>query len=75
MEERMRKLASFSIGAVLGGMVGGVLALIFAPKSGLELRSLIKNRFNILSDDVQQAVQTKRIELQNRLDNLRSPKV
>jgi len=71
----MRKLASFSIGAVLGGMVGGVLALIFAPKSGLELRSLIKNRFNILSDDVQQAVQTKRIELQNRLDNLRSPKV
>jgi gas vesicle protein len=74
MEERMRKLASFSIGAVLGGMVGGVLALIFAPKSGVELRSLIKNRINILSDDVQQAVQTKRIELQNRLDNLRSPK-
>jgi len=71
----MRKLASFSIGAVLGGMVGGVLALIFAPNSGLELRSLIKNRFSILSDDVQQAVQTKRIELQNRLDNLRSPKV
>lgn len=71
----MRKFASFSIGAVLGGMVGGVLALIFAPKSGIELRSLIKNRFNILSDDVQQAVQTKRIELQNRLDNLRSPKV
>lgn len=70
----MRKLASFSIGAVLGGMVGGVLALIFAPKSGVELRSLIKNRINILSDDVQQAVQTKRIELQNRLDNLRSPK-
>ena len=34
----------FGIGIVAGAVIGGVLALLFAPKSGKETRQLIKNK-------------------------------
>jgi gas vesicle protein len=41
------------IGFLSGAIVGGILALLYAPKSGKELRHEIKTRSGEISDDVQ----------------------
>jgi gas vesicle protein len=71
----MRRIFSFFIGATLGGMVGAALALLFAPASGEEVRAQINNRAQSFATDIRQAASTKRIELQERLEVLRAPKV
>jgi gas vesicle protein len=65
---------SFFIGALLGGMVGATLSLLFAPSSGAELRAMIGDRASNMAADVRQAANSKRIELQERLETLRAPK-
>ncbi len=70
----MRRTLSFFIGVTLGGLVGATLALLFAPSSGMELRAQIRDRAENLAGEVRQAANTKRIELQQRLDTLRAPK-
>jgi gas vesicle protein len=70
----MRRTLSFFIGVVLGGLVGGTLGLLLAPASGTEMRAQIRDRAENLSVEVRQAANSKRIELQERLDNLRAPK-
>lgn len=70
----MRKALSFIIGAVLGGLVGASLSLLFAPASGSELRGQVRERIDTFSAEVRQAVTTKRIELQDRLEAMRAPK-
>jgi gas vesicle protein len=70
----MRRAFGFSIGAVLGGLVGAILALLFAPASGKDLRNQINTRALMFSADIRQAANTKRIELQDRLEVLRAPK-
>jgi len=70
----MRRVLSFFIGATVGGMVGAALALLFAPVSGEEVRSTIYDRFQTFAMDIRQAANTRRIELQERLEILRAPK-
>ena len=70
----MRRTLSFFIGATIGGMVGATLALLFAPASGKELRVQIGDRTQTFAADIRQAANTKRIELQERLEVLRTPK-
>ncbi|MFC5704363.1 YtxH domain-containing protein [Cohnella faecalis] len=43
-------------GALIGGAVGAATALLFAPKSGRELRSDIKNRYIDAQDRTKQFV-------------------
>jgi gas vesicle protein len=40
-------------GAVVGGLLGAVTALLFAPKSGKELRSDIANQYHQVSEKTQ----------------------
>jgi gas vesicle protein len=70
----MRKTLGFLIGAIVGGLVGATLALLFAPESGNELRAQIRDRAQTFGTEVRQAAATKRIELQERLDTLRAPR-
>ena len=70
----MRKALSFFIGAVLGGIIGAAAALLFAPFAGTELRGRISTRVTGLADELRNAANTKRIELQERLDTLRAPR-
>jgi gas vesicle protein len=74
MEVMMRRTASFLIGAIIGGVVGSALALLFAPASGDELRVQIGDRAQSFTNNIRQAASTKRIELQERLEVLRAPK-
>lgn len=68
----MRKMFSFIIGTLLGGLVGATLALIFAPASGSELREELRMRFNAFGAEVRRAIENKRLELQDRIEILRS---
>jgi len=70
----MRRTASFFIGAIIGGVVGSALALLFAPASGDELRVQISERAQSFASNIRQAASTKRIELQERLEVLRAPR-
>ena len=69
----MRQVFSFFIGITIGGFVGATLALLFTPASGEEVRTQISDRTQAFVADIRQASNTKRIELQERLETLRSP--
>jgi gas vesicle protein len=70
----MRRAFSFFIGALIGGVIGAALALLFAPTAGEELRVQINDRAQGLVADIRHAANTKRIELQDRLETLRAPR-
>lgn len=68
----MRKLGNLMFGALLGGLVGGTLAILFAPASGEETRGNIQAYFENLKEEVNRAADEKRTELENQLKALRS---
>lgn len=70
----MRKLFSFFSGALIGGLVGGVLILLFTPYRGDEFRGQLNDRLQALRNEVNQARLSKRIELETQLTELRAPK-
>ena len=70
----MRKAFGFVIGALMGGIIGAAAALLFAPTSGEELRSLIGERSRNFTTDIRQASNIKQIELRERLESLRAPR-
>lgn len=70
----MRKFGNFISGALLGGLVGSSLALLFAPASGEKTRQEIEVYFTNLQDEVNNAAQEKREELEEQLNSLRSGK-
>jgi gas vesicle protein len=70
----MRRALSFFIGTTVGALIGAAIALLFAPSAGVELRAQIGDRAQNFAADIRQAANTKRIELQERLDVLRSPR-
>jgi gas vesicle protein len=56
MEEN-NSAKSLLLGFITGGLVGASLALLFAPKSGRELRSDIRNKKDELLDDTSEYLQ------------------
>jgi gas vesicle protein len=68
----MRRMFGFLIGIFVGGLVGSTLALLLAPDSGDELRSQLRERGQNFVSEVRQAADTRRIELTDRLETLRS---
>jgi gas vesicle protein len=48
----------FLLGLLAGGAIGAALALLYAPKTGRELRSDIKKRTDDLVEDAEEYVQT-----------------
>ncbi len=68
----MRKLGNLMFGALLGGLVGGTLALLFAPASGEQTRENIQVYFENLKEEINRAADEKRTELENQLKALRS---
>ena len=52
MSDNSRVSTGLLIGFLAGGVVGATLGLLYAPKSGKELRSDIRQRSGELADDV-----------------------
>lgn len=69
----MRKAMSFMFGAVLGGIIGGLTALLLAPYSGEELQTVIKKEVEKIQVEIKEAAQKKRAELEEQLDELINP--
>ncbi|MBI3159735.1 MAG: YtxH domain-containing protein [Chloroflexi bacterium] len=70
----MRRMFSFIFGAALGGLVGAVVALLWAPYSGEELRGEVRTRVATFQNELGEAVSSRRIELERQLAGMRKPK-
>jgi len=70
----MNRATNFVIGAIVGGLIGAGLALLFAPKSGPELRQDISDYADQVQTEIRQAAVSKRQELEAQLASLRRPK-
>jgi len=62
------------IGIVVGGLVGSTIALLLAPEPGEELRSQIRERGQNFFNEVRHAADERKIELRQKLDELRAPR-
>ena len=70
----MRRVMNFLLGALIGGLIGALMAILMAPSSGEELRGQIQGRATRLRDELSEAAQARRIELERQLASLRQPK-
>ncbi|MBN2501865.1 MAG: YtxH domain-containing protein [Anaerolineales bacterium] len=70
----MQKFLSFTLGALMGALVGATVAILLAPSSGEEMRGQIRERTYSLRDELTEAAQSKRIELEKQLQAMRQPK-
>jgi gas vesicle protein len=50
----MKSANSFLTGLLTGAAIGGILALLYAPKSGKETREQIKNKFDELEKELEE---------------------
>ena len=80
----MKSGNSFLTGLIAGAALGGILALLYAPKSGKETREQIKNKFAELEGElenlkvqardktgkVKENLAQKLADLQREIDNL-----
>jgi len=69
----MRRFMTFLVGALCGGLVGATAALLLAPASGEELRSRAQERFLTLRQELEEAYDARRAQLESELAALRSP--
>jgi len=67
----MRRMFGFLIGIAVGGLVGSTIALLMAPESGEQLRIELRSRGESFFNEVRQAADERKIELRQRLDEMR----
>lgn len=70
----MRRMFGFLIGIVVGGLVGSTIALLLAPESGEQLRSELRSRGDTFFNEVRHAADERKIELRQKLDEMRAPR-
>jgi gas vesicle protein len=61
-------------GTVCGALVGAIAALLLAPYSGQELRGQMSQRARAIRDDVREAYDSRRAQLEAELEALRAPR-
>lgn len=68
----MNKFGSFILGAFTGALVGGILALLFTPLKGTEVRNRLGSSFVHVQNEVKTAAQTRMTELNQQLAKLQN---
>jgi gas vesicle protein len=71
----MNRMFGFLIGVTVGGLVGSTIALLMAPESGDLMRSRLRERGQNFFYEVRHAADERKIELRQRLEDMRSPRV
>ncbi|HEX5810314.1 MAG TPA: YtxH domain-containing protein [Anaerolineales bacterium] len=71
----MRRTFGFLIGVVVGGLVGSTIALLMAPETGDQLRTELRARGESFFSEVRHAADERKIELRQRLENMREPRM
>jgi gas vesicle protein len=69
----MRKVFNFFEGVIVGGLVGGAIAILLAPASGEQIRAQLQERSIRLKDEVMAVAEARRAELERELTALRAP--
>ncbi len=69
----MRRFMSFLAGVMLGSITGAVIALLFTPESGEDLRGHAQDRYRLIEAEVRKAAAERRAELEKQLSELRKP--
>jgi gas vesicle protein len=67
----MQRVLNFLAGLLIGGLVGAVAALLFAPMSGDELRGEVQNRTDQVVTDIRTAMDEERKRLEAELEALK----
>jgi gas vesicle protein len=70
----MRRLTMLLAGTICGALVGAVTALLLAPYSGQDLRDRMQQRARQIQDEVREAYETRRAQLEAELEALRAPR-
>jgi gas vesicle protein len=70
----MRKIFGFILGALTGGVLGAAAAILLTPVSGNQMRGQINSRVRMMQNEILDAKNQKRAELENQLQALRAPK-
>jgi gas vesicle protein len=70
----MRRFGNFVAGAFFGALIGAAVGILLAPRSGDELRKTAIDRVVALRDEIRQAYETRRSQLEAELDALRAAK-
>ena len=68
----MSKMNSWMMGAILCGFLGSALVLLYTPAKGSELKGKLQETVQKIHNEVRQAGEEKRAELEAQLDALRS---
>ena len=71
----MKKLFAFFFGVVVGGVIGGGIALLLAPSSGQTLQQNVSDQLHRVVSEIQQAASERRSELESELQQLRKADV
>jgi gas vesicle protein len=58
MQEKQTNGKAFVVGAIIGGVVGSIGALLFAPKAGRELRKDIAEQVDVVSEKTQEVAKS-----------------
>ena len=68
----MRRFLSFTVGALIGGLVGSALVLLYTPFSGDEVRTRLSNYSQNMISEIKKAADDRRAELTEELNILKS---
>lgn len=68
----MKKAFRFILGAIMGGMLGSTIVLLFAPGSGDETRTAIQQRISELRVQLQNAMDERRAVLEEEIEKLKT---
>ncbi len=71
----MKQFFAFLIGAFIGALIGAVLALLFTPRSGEELRQQVRSRVEQIAEDIRSAVEDERKRLEEEFAALKSGEI
>lgn len=71
----MRRFVALLSGLLTGALVGGVLALLFAPGSGKNFQQQISDAVDRFAGEVRQAAEERRVDLEGELEKLRQPHI
>ncbi len=71
----MKQFFAFLMGAFIGALIGAVLALLFTPRSGEELRQQVRSRVEQIAEDIRSAVEDERKRLEEEFAALKSGEI